>query len=239
MDRRMTAAVACALALACPSLGQEKKAEPPKKPEMPKTVQDAGKAAKDAMKGAQDAAKGQMDDMMKAYMDAAKPGAFHEWMKRFEGEWKTSHTLYDEKGAAMGPATPGEMTYEMQFGGRYVEMEYESSFMGQPFMGAGTLAYNNIDKRFESTWYDSMSTGITMMTGQADKEGKVLTMTGEASEPDGTKYQMKEVMTLVSADEHRSDFFRVIDGKDVKVMDIVYKRSKSEAKTGADKGHGK
>lgn len=229
MNTRFTVAALLALALVCPALAQDKKDAKPK---------EAPKPAMPAPAGA-----GDMGDMMKMYEDLAKPGPFHAWLAKFEGEWESSLQMIGPDGVAM-PAEKGTMSYEMEMGGRYLEMDYEAKFMGKDFEGDGTLAYNNIDKRFESVWHDTMSTGIMMMIGQADKDGKVLTMSGEATEPDGSKSMMKEVMTIVSEKEHRSDFYRVMpDGTEMKTMVINYKRladkpaEKDEKGDKGGKGH--
>jgi len=222
MNTRFTVAALMALTLACPALAQDKKDAKPK---------EAPKPAMPAPAGA-----GDMGEMMKMYEELAKPGAFHAWLAKFEGEWETSLQIIGADGVAM-PAEKGTMSYEMEIGGRYLEMEYLAKFMGKDFEGGGTLAYNNVDKRFESVWWDSMSTGIMMMTGQADADGKVLTMSGEATEADGSKSKMKEVMTIISQKEHRSDFYRVTpDGKEMKTMVIAYKQLADKPAEKVEKG---
>lgn len=213
MKRLLSLAVGTCLVIGAPALAQEHKAEKPK--EAPKA--EPGKEGKPGDMS--------MDEMMKAYAAVSQPGPYHKWMAQLEGEWKSQVTMFGPDGKPMGPASMGKETRKLEMGGRFLDVDFEGEFMGQKFEGAGVMGYNNIEKRFESTWYDSMSTGVMMLTGQADKEGKVVTFSGEETEPDGTKSKIKEVLTIVSKGETRSDFYKMAGGKEMKTMEIVYTRT--------------
>ncbi len=145
--------------------------------------------------------------------------------------------------------TKGQMRSKVMLEGRFLHMEYEGKAHGQPYRGAGTMGYNNVDKRFESTWSDSMSTATSFMTGQADASGKVITLTGEQTNPaTGKKESAKEVITIVDSGHYTMDFFMSVEGKDVKVMTIAFERGKGgrggkegkhEEQGDKDKGKGK
>jgi hypothetical protein len=200
----------------------------PKAPDQPAP----GKDKKDAKPAGQAPAP---DAEMEAWLKTASPGPMHKWMEQFVGEWQTTSTTFMPDGTAM-PSEHGTMTYTMSHGGRFINMDMRSRFMGQPYRGSGTMGYNNIDKRFESTWVDTMSSSIIFMTGQADKEGKVLTLAGEFTNPDGSKSMMKEVTTVLSKESHKNEFYDVKDGKPVKIMEVTYaKGSKADKKPGKDK----
>jgi hypothetical protein len=99
------------------------------------------------------------------------------------------------------------------------------------------MGYNNAEKRFECTWADSMSTGILFLTGASSGDGKVFTLTGDATNPmTGKKATWKEVLTFTSKDAWHDDFFMVDGGKETKVMEIAYTRApKAEKKDDAMK----
>lgn len=218
MKRLIAMMVGTSLMCSAPLLAQDKKAEKPK--DMPKMSEPA----KGDTKG-----EPSMEDMMKMMEESSKLGPYHKWLGDFAGEWKTTVKMFGPDGKPMSE-DHGTMEYTSEMDGRYVEVDFKGVFMGKPFTGSGTMAYNNLEKRFESTWFDSMSTGIMYSTGQADKDGKVLTMWGEGMMPDGTKCKSKEVTTVVSKDEHRGEFFNVVDGKEMKTMEITYVRAKGEGK---------
>ena len=61
----------------------------------------------------------------------------------------------------------------MALGGRFLEERVQSSFMGQPFSGIGYTGYDNVKKKYVSTWMDNMGTMIMVMEGTPDPAGKV------------------------------------------------------------------
>jgi hypothetical protein len=125
-------------------------------------------------------------------------------------------------------------------------MEYEGQMHGKPFRGAGTLGYNNADKRFENTWAENLSTGQSFMTGQADAAGKVITLTGEFTDPvSGAKATQKQILTIGDKDHYKMEFFFTgKDGKETKVMEIGFSHGKGggenkDSKESKEHGKGK
>ncbi len=220
MKRMIALMVGTSLMCAAPLSAQDKKADKPK--EMPKATQPA---AGGEAKGAPS-----MEEMMKQYEAAAKPGPMHAWLAKGAGHWKATVKMADPATGKMGEASAGEMKSEMVFEGRYLAFDFKSTMMGQPYQGHGTTAYNNVEKRFETVWFDTMTTGIMMMTGQVDKDGKVLTVSGECREPGGQTKKMKQVSTWTGENSMKDEFFDVVDGKDVKSMEIEYTRADAGAK---------
>ena len=114
---------------------------------------------------------------MAAAAAAAEPVREHAMLQRMEGTW-------DVLGKAFMPeAEPievsGTMVNEMVLGGRYLESSYLGTFFGQKFWGRGLEGYDRNTETHYSHWYDSMSTGVMILTGSADKTGKVRTLEGD------------------------------------------------------------
>ena len=133
----------------------------------------------------------------------------------------------------MDPTKPpeeseGTMEYKPILGGRYQEMRWEGTMMGQPFTGVGFVGYDNALKKYQTTWMDSAGTGILTMTGAYDKTGKVLTMFGAMPDPmTGKLARMKETVTLIDADHHKLEMWNAgPDGKLMKSLEISYTRKK-------------
>ena len=211
--KRLLSLIAC-VPLACASIAvaQEKKPAPTTPPPA-KTD-----AAKPDTKGADAAAAAQ-----EAWKKAAEPGPMQKWLTQLEGEWTS-----EAKDTASGSEATdkGAMTSKMVMGGRFLQMEYDGRWHGKFFKGGGFLGYNNVDKRFESAWVDSGGSMISFMTGQADASGKVLTLTGEVTDPTtGKKAMMREVLTILGKDAHKTEFFIPADGKEMKIMEINYTRN--------------
>jgi hypothetical protein len=165
------------------------------------------------------------DAMMDAWLKAAAPGDNHKILASLAGNWNTVQKTW------MAPGQPptesnGKARQTMTLGGRYLRQEFEGSFMGGPFSGEGVTAYDNLNKQFVSTWGDTLSTGIMVLTGNYDAATKTITLTGEITDIDGSKKPFKEVLRIVDADKHVLEMFDKVDGKDVRMMEITYTRAK-------------
>ncbi len=230
MNRILVTSVLAAL-FAAPALAQPPAKDAPAKKDAPKHEAQPNKDAQ---------------AMQEAWMKAGQPGANHKLLSQMEGEW-TAETTEMMPGAPEAKSK-GTMRSKVVLDGRFLHMEYDGKAHGQPYRGAGTMGYNNTDKRFESTWSDSMGTATSFMTGTADAAGKVFTMTGEHTNPaSGKKETAKEVITITDSGHYTMDFFMSMDGKDVKVMTIAFTRGKggkegkhdNHSDSHDDKGKGK
>jgi len=220
--KRMAMALLASVACASMAMGQAEQ-QPAKKVERQAQVSGQKQADKKTGDAAQPG--GAMDPAMEAMMKAAAPGPQHKLLEQFEGSWIAEVKEFNTDGSVKS-TSPGKMSCKMTLGGRFVHAECESSWEGMSFKGAGMMGYNNADKRVESMWVDSMGTGMLMMTGQWDDAGKVLTISGECTDPsNGQKMVMKEVTTWTGKDTCVQEMF---DGKGQKMMQISYKRAEKK-----------
>ena len=162
---------------------------------------------------------------MEAWEQLQKPGPEHEHLKKFVGEWTAEVTCTMPDGTPM--KSTGKESAKLVLGGRFVQTHFEGSMMGKPFTGMGMMGYDKMLKKYVSTWSDSMSTGIMIFYGDADKDGKVFTQYCETKVADGKTEKWKSVTTLT--DEKTMTFDMTVtlpDGKDMKVMSITYTKVK-------------
>jgi hypothetical protein len=155
---------------------------------------------------------------------AGIPGPEHEVLKVFEGKWKATVSFWMQPGAAPMHAE-GAMANEWILGGRFLQQRYTSNFLGSPFAGQGMFGYNNVDRRYEGLWADTMSTAMMLETGRYDASLRTFTMTGEVTEPGSRKIMRKKtVITIDSPDQHTMAMHFADDGAKSfwKCMEIVY-----------------
>ena len=128
----------------------------------------------------------QMDPqaMMEAYAKLAAPGEPHKLFSSLAGRWTTKTKSWMEPGKPPMEST-GSADMKMLLGDRFLQQEFSGEMMGQPYSGIGISAYDNLRKRYVSTWIDSMGTGIFVMEGTASDDGKTITLTGQHDEPGG------------------------------------------------------
>jgi hypothetical protein len=152
--------------------------------------------------------------------EAPKPGPEHDLLKRLEGSWEATVKAGPEE-------SKGTMTYKMEMGGLWLVSSFKSNFGGMKFEGKGLDSYDAAKKKFVGVWVDSMMTAPMITEGTFDKEGKVLTMTGEGPGLDGKPAKLKMVTELKDNDTQVFTMFAPDkDGKDQVAMTITYKRKK-------------
>lgn len=163
----------------------------------------------------------------KAWMEYATPGDAHKRMAKDNGVWDEDMTSWQHDGAE---PMKMKMTAEIKsiFDGKYQEAVHKGDFMGMPFEGKSTLAYDNASKEYISTWIDNMSTGIMVMRGNCDEAAKTFKMEGEVIDPVTKKMKkMREVITMVDENTQKMEMYDTgYDGKEFKSMEITMKRKK-------------
>jgi hypothetical protein len=207
-----------------------------------KAMEDAKKKAEEAMKGVKDAAhdatKGvpgaapspEQQKMMEEMMKSMQPGAMHEWLKKWEGQWDMTVKFY------ASPSAPPEVstmtaTSTLDMGGRYLIEKVSGNMdmpgMGKvPFEGESVMGYDNLQKKFFTTWRDNMSTGMMFETGTVDGAGKVLTTEGENWNMQANAVtKSKSVATIIDDKNRKLEMWTPgPDGKMMKTMEIEYAR---------------
>jgi hypothetical protein len=109
--------------------------------------------------------------------------------------------------------------------GRYLQQELTGDMMGQSYSGIGTTGYDNIRKKYVSTWIDSMGTGIFVMEGTASADGKTITLTGKHEVPGGRSMTHRAIWKIVDDNTQTFDMFGTHQGgKEMKMMEITYTR---------------
>ena len=165
---------------------------------------------------------------MEAMMKAAAPGEQHKILAKSAGTFDAEIIM---KPAADAPEvkSKGKEVSEMVLGGRYLKIDFTGDMMGMPFSGTGLNGYDNVKKKWISTWADSMSTGIMVSEGVADASGKVITYNGEYACPieNGKMKKFRQVFKMIDDDHHEFEMYMPgPDGKEMRGLYIKYTRAK-------------
>ena len=110
--------------------------------------------------------------------------------------------------------------------GRYVQETAEGMFNGMPFHGMGVYGYDNMEKKYVTSWVDNMGTGIMSTKGDASDDGKTMTFTGMGDDPmSGKEVPMRSVIHWMGKDQYHFEMYGPgPDGKEMKMMEITYTR---------------
>lgn len=150
-------------------------------------------------------------DMMAEMAKLSTPGANHQALGIMVGEWsvKTSFSMGPDAPAAEGT---GVMTVQWVLGKRYIQSSFKSDFMGQPFEGIGYTGYDIAHEQYIGSWMDTMSTKITIMTGN-EEAGDALVMYGTSTTPMGDN-PMKIITKFTDANSWTDTFFDKLPGSE-------------------------
>jgi hypothetical protein len=148
-----------------------------------------------------------------------KPGPEHDALKELEGTWDATVKFGDME-------SKGTMTWKLDLGGLWLLSDFEGEFGDMKFKGRGIDGYDPIKKKYVSIWVDSMTPVPLISEGTYDKETKTTTMTGKGPGEDGKLRDMKTVTTMKDKDNIKFTMYAVKDGKDEKMLTIIYKRKK-------------
>jgi hypothetical protein len=168
----------------------------------------------------------EMEAMMAAFQAAMTPGEQHAHLAASAGSWAIEATMWMGEGAE---PTVSKSTSERRsiLGGRAVEEIFSGEFMGQRFEGRAHSGYDNVTKRWWSTWIDSMSTALTVMYSDSTSL-TAQTFTGSSIDPaTGEELRMRIEAVTESADREVHTFYETKGATpERKSMVLVYTRIK-------------
>lgn len=168
----------------------------------------------------------QMDPqaMMEEFKKLATPGEPHKLLASLAGSWTTTTKEWMEPGKPPMEST-GSAELKPLLNGRYLQQDYSGNMMGQPYNGVGISGYDNLTKKYVTTWIDSMGTGIFVMEGSASPDGKTITYKGQHPMPGGGQMTHRAVWKILDGNNQTFEMYGTHPGgKETKEMEIVYTR---------------
>lgn len=169
--------------------------------------------------------------MMQKAMEAAMPGEAHAKLKPMSGKWTYITKWRMSPEAPWGEST-GKAEFKWVMGDRFLVQDIKGnpdpSMGGMSFEGHGMMGYDNVTKKYWSTWLDNMGTGVMVSEGTADGSGKTFTFSSEYSCPiKGTKVTTKSVTKIEGDDKLVFEMYdKAPDGKEFKNLEVTYTRVK-------------
>ena len=167
-----------------------------------------------------------MAKMMADYEKLMTPGAEHQLLGKFSGEWNIESKWYPGKGA---PAMESKATNSTKWilNGRFLQSDFRGDMMGKPFQGIGIEGFDTFKKKYTMIWLDETSTAIYTAEGTASPDGKTITYMGKHDDPmTGAKdLDVKYVGMIVDDNKHT---FQIIEKPgtpdEYTAMEMVYTR---------------
>jgi hypothetical protein len=165
-------------------------------------------------------------------MELAKPGENHKLLAAGVGTWdyKVKYWLNPDNPPA---ESTGTSVARAIMGGRYVITDHtgkmqmpgpDGAMVDTEFVGMSVEAYDNVKKKFVSSWIDNMGTGIMNSEGTYDAASKTFTYFAEYEPMPGMKTRIREVLKATDQNHRTLEYFEDRGGKAVKTMEITYAR---------------
>lgn len=162
--------------------------------------------------------------MMDAYTKLAAPGEQHKQLASLAGSWTTKTKEWMEPNKPPVEST-GSAEMKMLLEGRFLQQELTGQMMGQPYSGIETTAYDNLLKRYVTSWISTMGTGFFTMEGTASTDGKTITLKGQHAEPGGGYMKHRAIWKIVDSNTQTFDMYGTHHGgKEWKMMETTYTR---------------
>ncbi len=174
-----------------------------------------------------------MQKMREIYEKVGTPGEPHKLLAKLEGSWTTRNRSWT--GPDMPPAeSVGTCERKMILNGHYLQEEYSGDMMGIPFTGVSIMGYNNHTKKYETTWCDSMSTGIFKFEGAASRDGKTITQECRFDDPVRGPAVWRTVTRVKDDNTVEFEMYLTPRGKkEEKMMEMTYSRKEGVARKAA------
>ena len=167
------------------------------------------------------------DEMMKKWQEFSTPSAEHKFLATMVGNWTYTQKMW-EPGQSKAEEAKGTAKMKMILGGRYLQQDIKGTAMGMPYEGTGLTGYDNLKKKTVSTWADNMGTSILHGSGTLNIDKKIMSEEGQFTCPMVTDNTANFRSDWIVNDKNTMTFimFNKIDGKEHKMMEMIYKRVK-------------
>jgi len=175
----------------------------------------------------QDGKQGKPQDAAAAHdMTPPKPGKEHDALKKYTGTWDclVKHSMSPD-----GPWTEskGTETNKLVCNGLWLETDVLGDMgpMGK-FEGHGLQGWDTTQKKYKSSWVDTMCTYLCVQEGTWDDKTSTMTWTMEGPDMTGKTAKFRST-DVVKGDTRELNCWQTgSDGKEWKCMTIAYTKKK-------------
>jgi hypothetical protein len=163
------------------------------------------------------------------FAELSRPGASHEVLKTFVGEWNVAVVSWGSPDANPERST-ARSSINWILGYRYLREKYKSLEMGPRYEGLGFLGYDAGAQVYSSVWMDSLNTSIATSKGVFNPETAAFAMKGEVYDPLlGRMKETRTLMQILSPDSYKVTMVdRTARGEDFKSLELTYTRLRGD-----------
>src|SRR5215813_11432819 len=174
-------------------------------------------------------------EMMKQMVEMGKLNENHKLLADMNGTWNYNIKMWMNPDPNAKPQeSKGTATRKSAMGGRYATMDVtgklqmpgaDGKMKDMQFKGMAVEGYDNVKKKFVSSWIDNMGTGIQFSEGTYDPASKTFTFTSEIEMMPGMKTPVRETLKATDKDHMLLEWYENRGGQEKKTMEIAYTRA--------------
>lgn len=162
--------------------------------------------------------------MMEEYTKLSMPGEQHKLLASLAGSWVTKTKEWMEPNKPPTETT-GSAEMKMLLDDRFLQQDFLGQMMGKPFTGFEIIGYDNLLKKYFTSWMSTMGTNIFMMEGTANDDGKTITLTGKHAEIGGGHMTHRAIWKIIDSNNQTFEMYGTHHGgKEMKMLEITYTR---------------
>ena len=164
--------------------------------------------------------------LMKMMAEAGKPGPEHKKLQPFVGDWTFTMKMWTDP--SQPPAElKGTIERKWILDGRFVQETLKSEFEGKPFEGLGLLGYDHAQKKFTVVRVCGLCGIAAQSSVTSNSAGtKFECATEECCPLSGEKVKGRDEIVIESNDRIVANVYKTINGKEVKVVEVVSVRKR-------------
>ncbi|MGE5209529.1 MAG: DUF1579 domain-containing protein [Alphaproteobacteria bacterium] len=174
-------------------------------------------------------------EMMNQMAEMAKLNENHKMLAELNGNWNFTVKMWMNPDPNAKPQeSKGTATRKSIMGGRYVVMDVsgkmqipgeDGKMKDTQFKGMGIDGYDNVKKKFVSSWIDNMSTGIQAAEGTYDSATKTYTYMSDMEQMPGMRTPVRQALKVPDNNHMTLEWYETHGGQEKKTMEIDYTRS--------------
>jgi hypothetical protein len=165
-------------------------------------------------------------DLLKALEEAGKPGPEHKKLQPFVGDWTVTAKFWTDPSQPPAEAK-GTVQRKWIMGGRFVQESAKIECDGKSFEAMGLLGYDSAQKKFTMVRACGFcGTIVNRVATSNEADTKFECATEDCCPLSGQKVQGRDEIVIESNDRIVVNVFKTIDGKEVRVQEIVSVRTK-------------
>lgn len=148
-----------------------------------------------------------------------------ERLDLFVGAWSVVESHFDPRGEVVA-TTKGTEEIVWVLDHRAIRRTYTTSGGTSTFRALGLLTWNAMEKKYQGTWYDNVSTlGPTGVKGEWVQDTKTLTLEIESLGSDGKPVRHRVVEKFEGLEKRTATTYRVDGTNLIKRLEVVYQRT--------------